>query len=50
MLLGIGTQSQGAHMDMDESPNLVHLVSEISHPEVGELEPKLEATLSMLKS
>lgn len=50
LLLGIGTQSQGALVDMDESPNLVHLIGETSHPQANKLEPKLETILSVLKS
>jgi hypothetical protein len=50
LLLGINTQSQGAPMDMDESPNLVHLIGETSHPQASKLEPKLETILSVLKS
>jgi hypothetical protein len=48
--LGIGMQSLGAPMDMDESLNLVHLVGETNHPQVSELEPKLQVILLVLRS
>jgi hypothetical protein len=34
--LKLGAHSQGAHANMDDNPNLMHLIGETSHPQPNE--------------
>jgi hypothetical protein len=45
--LGLGVQSQGAHVDVDKSLNLVQLVGETNHPQLDELEPEKVILLAL---
>ncbi len=47
MPLGLGVQSQGAHVDVDKSLNLVQLVGETNHPQLDELEPEKVILLAL---